>query len=150
MTTDLGLTSLDDLEWILPLVKAYHDFEDVHMSDAGRAASVRELLSNSSYGGIWGIYHDGRPVGYLALCTGYSIEFGGQDAFIDEFYIKPDYQGRGVGSKALALIKSEAAKRGLRALHLEVDRSNRTAKRVYAKAQFIERDKYLLMSCSLS
>ena len=91
-------------------MRAYHEFEDVQMSDAERTASVRELLLNPKFGGIWGIYHDAEPVGYLALCTGYSIEFGDQDAFIDELYIKPACRGLGVGSQALTLIKVEAAK----------------------------------------
>ncbi len=150
MTTELSLTSGKDIDWIVPLVRAYHEFEDVHMNAADRVASVREIVSNPDYGGIWGIYHEGEPVGYLALCSGYSIEFGGRDAFIDEFYIEPAYRGIGVGSKALALIKIEAAKIGLKALHLEVDRANARARRVYGKAQFVERDKYLLMSCSIS
>ncbi len=138
------------MNWLIPLVRAYHEFEDVQMSDAERTASVRELLLNPKFGGIWGIYHDAEPVGYLALCTGYSIEFGDQDAFIDELYIKPACRGLGVGSQALTLIKVEAAKMGIKALHLEVDHINSRAKWLYAKARFVERDKYLLMSCSLS
>ena len=87
MKIDLRMTSLDDLDWVIPLVRAYHDFEDVCMTAKERVKSVRELVSNANYGGIWGIYHDAIPVGYLALCIGFSIEFGGPDAFIDEFYL---------------------------------------------------------------
>ena len=149
MTIELRLISLDDVDWVIPLVRAYHEFEDVHMTPEERVKSVRELVSNTNYGGIWGIYHEEQLVGYLALCSGYSIEFGGQDAFIDELYIKPAYRGLGIGLKALAMIKIEATKMGLKALHLEVDRNNARAKRLYSKSQFVERDKYLLMSCTL-
>ena len=31
-------------------------------------------------------------VGYIALGYGYAIEFAGRDAFIDEFYILPEFQ----------------------------------------------------------
>ena len=44
MTTELRLTSLQDLEWLVSLVRAYHEFEDVHMTTEERAKSVRELV----------------------------------------------------------------------------------------------------------
>ena len=87
--------------------------------------------------------------GYIALTYGYSLEFGGRDAFIDEFYIRPDFRGEGLGQTILGLIQQEAERLGIRALHLEVARTNLRAQRLYARANFQPRNKYVLMSATL-
>ena len=150
MTTALRLISLEDIELILPFVPAYQEFEEVEMTDKERESSVRGLISGPKLGGIWIIYNDSKPVGYIALCVGYSFEFGGLDAIIDEFYILPKYRGKGLGRKALELIKIESKKIGLRALHLEVVRTNSRAQSLYSRAQFKAREKYILMSVTLN
>jgi ribosomal protein S18 acetylase RimI-like enzyme len=106
-------------------------------------------LTNPVFGRIWLIYCDYRAVGYIALCAGYSIEFSGKDAFIDEFYIKPEFRGRGLGTQALELIKIAAKNLDIRAIHLEVARNNPDAHRLYARSDFEVREKYVLMSISL-
>jgi len=149
MQAELRLALQEHLDLTLPLVRAYHEFEKLDTTDSDRENSVRKLLSDRALGGIWLIYFKHEPVGYVALCTGYSIEFGGYDAFIDEFYIRPKFRGKGLGKETLQLVKAEAAKIGIRALHLEVARSNINALTLYAGAQFKAREKYVLMSATL-
>ena len=44
-------------------------------------AAVAPLLApDNPFGRIWLIRHDGRSIGYAAVCFGYSIEFAGRDA----------------------------------------------------------------------
>lgn len=42
------------------------------------------------------------------------------DGFIDYFYVLPDFQGRGIGSKLLAAIETEAARTGISRLSADV------------------------------
>ena len=88
-------------------------------------------------------------VGYAALCFGYSIEFRGRDAFVDELFIAEQARGKGLGSRVLELIRKEAARLGIVALHLEVARDNTRARRLYEKWGFRARERYYLMSCDL-
>lgn len=135
---------------LVPLVRAYHEFEHVRMSDAQRAAAVAPLLEpDSALGRIWLIVVDGRQVGYAALCFGYSIEFRGRDAFVDEFFLVESARGRGLGSRVLAQVKRQAAALGIAALHLEVARDNDRARSLYRKWGFRAREQFMLMSCSL-
>ena len=145
----IQLASEDDLAEILPFVCAYHEFEELNLTDIERERSVRTLLSDRLLGGIWLVHVDVEPVGYIALCFGYSIEFAGQDAFVDEFYIHPKFRDKGIGTKVLELIKEEAIKMNIRALHLEVARSNRKAQGLYSRAHFKAREKYVIMSVNL-
>lgn len=138
-----------DLDTLVPMVKAYHEFEGIGLRQAEREASVRMLITDKNKGGVWLINNTEELCGYIALCYGYSIEFGGLDAFVDEFYILPEFRGMGIGRQVLGLIKAEAKKDSIRALHLEVAKDNNRAVRLYASEGFTARDKYILMSTEL-
>lgn len=95
---------------------------------------------------IWALDTADGWIGYLVLTYGFSIEFRGRDAFIDEFFIRSPHRGRGLGTRALAQVKDRAAELGLVALHLEVARDNRAARRLYGGLGFEPRDRFSLMS----
>ena len=134
---------------LLTLVGAYHEFEGISRSQAQREAAITGLISEPGVGGIWLICIDGTVGGYIALCRGFSIEFNGYDAFIDEFFLSPGYRGQGIGKQILELIKAPARAMQINALHLEVARDNVHARRLYQGAGFEAREKYVLMSLDL-
>ncbi|MGD1907044.1 MAG: GNAT family N-acetyltransferase [Leptolyngbyaceae cyanobacterium] len=146
MTTELRLATLSHLPLLLPLVQAFHALEDLETDSASLEKVLQPLFHDANLGGIWLIYHQAELAGYIALCNGYSIEFGGKDAFIDELYLLPQFRGQGLGTETLALIKIEARRLDIRALHLEVAHTNQPAQRLYRRAQFQPRDKYLSMT----
>ncbi|RMF67932.1 MAG: GNAT family N-acetyltransferase [Cyanobacteria bacterium J069] len=100
MTVTLQLAEIADLDILLQLVQAFHGFEGVNLSARQRENALKTLLEDPKLGGIWLICCENQVIGYIALCMGYSIEFSGKDAFIDEFYIKPDFRGKGLGLTA--------------------------------------------------
>jgi GNAT superfamily N-acetyltransferase len=137
------------LERLLPFVRDYHAFEEIERSDDQRRASLAPLFGANAHGRIWLITLAEETVGYIALCFGYSIEMGGRDAFVDEFFLVEAVRGRGIGRQVLADVKKAAAGMGIAALHLEVARSNGRARRFYEALGFVARDRYHLMSCRL-
>jgi hypothetical protein len=67
---------------------------DQRAFDSARARSALEDLTNdSSRGGLWLICDGDMAVGYVALTFGYSLEFYGRDAFIDEIYVQHSIEG---------------------------------------------------------
>ena len=134
---------------MLPLVAAYHAFEEVESSSEQRRSSVTKLLQDKRLGEIWLIRKLDGLIGYIAVCYSYSIEFGGRDAFIDEFYVEAAERGKGIGSMVLAEVSALLRERDIVALHLEVDGTNERAKSAYARAGFSSRDKYHVMSLVL-
>ncbi len=149
MRAEIRVALIEDLEILLPLVRAFHEFEDLHITNEQRKNSLTTLLGNVELGGVWLIYSGSQAVGYIALCAGYSIEFSGKDAFIDEFYIRPEFRGKGLGKQTLEFIKIAAKDLDIRALHLEVARTNTNARRLYSRSNFEAREKYVLMSVKL-
>ena len=146
----LELAGPAQLEELLPLIAAYHAFEEVESSLEQRRSSVANLLQEKRLGEIWLIRKLDSVIGYIAVCYSYSIEFGGRDAFIDEFYVEAAERGKGIGSKMLAEVSALLRERDIVALHLEVDGANERAKSAYERAGFSSRDRYHVMSLVLA
>ncbi len=71
---------------------------------------------------------------------------GGNDAFVDEFFVLPQHRSQGYGTRLLQFAVSKAAQLNVCALHLEVDRDNARAQRLYTSLGFRPRDRYFLMT----
>ncbi|MGF1642035.1 MAG: GNAT family N-acetyltransferase [Thiotrichales bacterium] len=112
-----------------------------------RESDFERLLD---YVRAWLICLGQRPIGYVVLDFGYTIEFGGRDAFIDELFLEEARRGFGYGRAALEVLVSEAAALGIKALHLEVAHSNEPARRLYRTLGFDDRTRFSLMSKRLS
>ena len=146
MTVAIRPATADDAGIVAAFVAAYHAFEQIDLDDRVRRRAVDALIADESLGAIWLVTVDGECVGYIALCFGYSIEFAGRDAFVDEFFIAEAHRGRGHGARVLDLVAGAASALGVRALHLEVAKSNTRAIRLYDAAGFEARSKYQLMT----
>jgi ribosomal protein S18 acetylase RimI-like enzyme len=146
---DLRLATRGDLEALLPLVRAYHEFESVVQTDAERRATLQTLLGDGSLGKVWLIGVGGQVIGYIALCFGYSIEFQGKDAFVDEFFIAESWRGQGIGGAVIDAVCQQARHLGVKGLHLEVDRNNGRAKSLYRAHGFDSREQFHMMSRAL-
>ncbi len=149
MTTEIRLATIRHIDELLPLVSAYHDFEGVVQDADTRRKTISTLLLAPELGPVWLIYHAGRLAGYIAICLGYSIEFGGRDAFVDEFFLLEDFRGKRIGSAVLEMVMQRLREDEVTALHLEVGQSNQRARAMYEAAGFVLRDQYHLMSCEL-
>lgn len=87
MSIDIRQASTEDIPLLEGFIRAYHDFEGVVHPEVDIVAAIRPLLGESSLGRIFLICSEGAPVGYIVICFGYTIEFGGRDAFVDELFI---------------------------------------------------------------
>ncbi len=145
----LRVAEESDLDRVLTYVRAYHEFEGIAHSAVNATSAVQPLLGRSTLGRVWLICRGSQPIGHIAICFGYSIEFCGRDAVVDEMYILPEHRGKGFGKAVLALVKSEATLLGVKALHLEVARSNESAQNLYKSAGFAPRERYFVMSVPL-
>jgi ribosomal protein S18 acetylase RimI-like enzyme len=137
-----------DAEILLPFMRDYYAF-DGHAFDEQKArAALIALLRDPNLGRVWLILANTNeaektertngafPVGYIVLCFGYSLEWLGRDAFVDEFYLLPDYRGRGWGRKTMAFLEDAARSLNVTALHLEVMHRNPNALELYRKLGF--------------
>jgi diamine N-acetyltransferase len=106
--------------------------------DAAEAA-LRRLLAEPACGLVRVIERGGEAAGYLVLTWGFSLEFHGRDAFIDELYVAPRHRGAGLGRAAVEWAEAACREHGAGALHLEVEIANERAHGLYRSRGFAER-----------
>ncbi len=102
------------------------------------------LLEDPAKGLAFVLREDGIAVGYAVLTLGWSLEYLGRDAFVDELFVIPSHRGRGLASRALDALERACRELDVRALHLEVERDNRTARGLYEKRGFRDNKRLLL------
>ena len=129
---------------LLDFMRDYYAF-DGHRYERDQArAALLVLLQDPALGLVWLILDSATPVGYIVLCFGYSLEFLGRDAFIDEFYLIESHRRRGWGTKVVEFVHTHAQLQGIKAIHLEVVRRNTSALEFYRKVGFKDRDHHLM------
>jgi GNAT superfamily N-acetyltransferase len=78
------------------------------------------------------------------MAFGFSFEYGGRDAFIDEWFIRENFRNQGIGGKTLDHIAIQARKLQIKTLHMEVERHNDNARHLYAQKGYAENGRMLL------
>lgn len=133
-----------DADFLLGVMQEYYVY-DGHAFDRSRArAALLTFLREPSFGRAWLICDGEVAVGYIVLTFGYSLEYLGRDAFIDEFFLRESHRGRGWGRETLNFVEEQARAAGVRSIHLEVVRSNTRAKDVYRRAGYTDHEHYLM------
>jgi len=143
------ICSIDDLDALIELVKAFHRETNIHCDESNLMQTLENIISNEKIGKIWFIRQKASNVGYIAVSFGFSLEFGGFDAFVDEFFIHPQYRGCGLGHETLKQVKRHLHDLGIDALHLEVSKTEAGVISFYEKHGFKIRQNYHLMSAKL-
>lgn len=136
MTTVVRRAVPDDLEVLIELVAEYCQ-ADCHRFDATVVRSGLEpLLADDTYGAIWLIDpNEGVDChtadGYIVVTWGWSIEIGGLDVVLDEFYVRS--RGQGKGGDALRVIETVCRERGVKRIFLETELTNDRARQLYER-----------------
>ncbi len=149
MSAALRLARPEDLDRLMGLVAAFHTEAGIGQDPDQRREALIPLLEGIPHGCVYLIGPSRAPLGYVILTFGWSVEFGGMDGFVDEIYIRPAIRGRGIATEVLLALPKALAGAGLTALHLEVDRANEAAQKLYLRTGFKPRDRYVLMSKAL-
>ena len=133
-----------DADLLVEMMRDFNAHERIAFDEAEVRDVLAQLFANDSYGLVYLVQLGGEVAGYVVITFGFSIEFRGRDALIDELFVKDAFRGRGLAAAALRHAESVCRERGIRALHLEVDRGNTRAQSVYARAGFADRGNHLL------
>jgi GNAT superfamily N-acetyltransferase len=124
MEPAVRLAKQEDLDGLLRCARAFHAEDGHPLPQAGQAALAALLDTNSPYGRVLVLEAEGGIAGYAVLCFGYSVEFGGRDAFVDDLYVAPGLRAKGHGRRMMDSLAKLARDDGCHALHLEVFTGN--------------------------
>jgi len=133
-----------DVSRLLSLQASYYA-EDGYPHDEPIARAAWEgLLGDPALGRVFVAEAGTRLVAYVVLTLGYSLEYQGRDAFVDEVYVRPEWRGMGIGRRAFEIVDEACAELGVKALHLEVEADKEGARALYHRQGFAGRGRVLM------
>lgn len=141
---DFTLASDFHISILLEMMREFYAHERFTFHEETARRALKDILNNDSFGKIYLIKWGDEVVGYIVITFGYSLEFHGRDAFVDEIFIWEEHRGKGLGKKALSFAEAVCRWHNIKALHLEVERVNVKAQEVYRKVGFKNHDRYLM------
>ena len=144
METLFRVADAADADSLFVMMRELYEHESIAFDEPTARGALTRLLADDSCGVAHLLLFGEEVAGYLVLTFGFSLEFGGRDAFVDELFVKDEFRGHGMGKAALGFAADICRARGVRALHLEVERANAAAQGIYRKAGFVDHDRYLL------
>jgi ribosomal protein S18 acetylase RimI-like enzyme len=138
------LATGSDLDTVVALMREYLAYGHLKSDTRGAEKAMKNLLANESLGFVWLIEEDKHPVGYFVVTLGYSLEFNGKCAFLDQLHIGAGFRGRGIGKQVLGYVHEFCANQGVRALRVDVDHANIHAQNLYHKLGFKEHTRHVM------
>ena len=144
MEESLRIATGADADLLMQFMRELYAHDCLPFDEPAARQALEKILQDHSLGRVWFIQDGEQAIGYVVLTLGYSLEYHGRDAFIDEIYIRESHRGKGLGAQAIRLVEAACRTLEVRALHLEVERANTNAQAFYHKAGFEDHDRYLL------
>lgn len=134
----------DDAESLIGMMREFYAHERKRLDERAARRTLREIISDGSLGRVYLVAAGGEVAGYAVITFGFSLEYGGRDAFVDEIFVREEHRGRGLGKGCLRFVAGACRDLGIRALHLEVGRRNTRAQALYRREGFVEQDSHLM------
>lgn len=144
LMTTIRLAEASDLERMMPLVREFYVFEHLMLDESQYRELCLELIEKEELGRLVVIDADGELIAYAVIGFGFSLEFAGRDALLDEFYVREEYRGHGIGARVLATVEELCRTKAIRALHLEADYVNARAHEFYKRQGFRDHERHLM------
>jgi ribosomal protein S18 acetylase RimI-like enzyme len=134
----------NDVGAILQMMRGYYGEDHYPFVESEARAAALALINEPHLGRLWVACDGERVVGYVAATLGFSFEYRGREAFVDELFIAETHRGRGLGWEALRVAEAYCREMGVNAMHLEVERHRETALELYRRSGFEDYGRYLL------
>jgi ribosomal protein S18 acetylase RimI-like enzyme len=141
---EFKILTLSDIETVVSIMEEFYAIDNYPISVDVSKALFKEFISNENLGKAWLIVSDNEIVGYIILTFVFSFEYQGKIAFLDELYVTETARGKGIGSEAIAFIKTESHKLSLKLIYLEIEPHNEKAQKLYLANGFESHKRQLM------
>ena len=123
---------------MLEMMREFYAQQHMRFDEAVAARAIKKVLDDQRQGEIYLIFRGPELAGYFAVTYGFSLEFHGRFALLDELYLREPYRRQKLGKAVVAFAEEMCRKAGIRALRLEVGRENLGAQSLYRESGFGE------------
>ena len=133
-----------DVERMMPLVREFYVYEKLELDAVRYRDLALGLIANEALGRLLVIESENELIGYAVIGFGFSFEFGGRDALLDEFYLLEAHRGQGIGTQVISATEELCRAKGIRAVHLEADYVNARVHEFYKRLGFRDHERHLM------
>ncbi|WP_280454482.1 GNAT family N-acetyltransferase [Nocardia brasiliensis] len=143
-TADIEQATAESVRLLVELSQEFYVAEGYPFDQRTVRSALHQLVDDGTHGQVWLIRAEGLVVGYATVTYGFSVEFGGRFALLDEFYIRPTARNGGLGKSSLHFLLDEYSRRGFGAMRLEVEHRNSRAAGLYSRLGFHRHERSLM------
>ncbi|MDB6031529.1 MAG: hypothetical protein JWM16_1867, partial [Verrucomicrobiales bacterium] len=94
------------MEQALELMKEFYAVEHLKYDETIARKGLEALFAGPQFGYFHFMETEGQVGGYIVVTFGFSLEFHGRDALVDELYVREEFRGRGFGKAALGFAEA--------------------------------------------
>jgi GNAT superfamily N-acetyltransferase len=121
----------DEIEEMLPLIRAYCEFYEVEPDDEGLRSMFQTLISSPEQGTVF-IARDGdTAAGFATLDWKWSSLKAARIGYLEDLFVAPESRGRGIADALIAKCVERCREEGRPALEWLTAPDNHRAQRVY-------------------
>lgn len=133
----IRIANSQDGSAILALLRQYCEEVSTPWSDQHLLAGLKPLLGDNNHGVVL-VAEDKKIIAYSVLTWGWGIESGGQEALVDEMFVRSDYRNQGIGEQLLKKTLERAKDQGVKVVFLETEKENPKSRELYKRIGFSE------------
>ena len=121
----------DEIDELLPLMRAYCDFYESDPPDDGLRTMARALIEDSSQGVLLIARKGGSAVGFAAMDWKWSSLRGSRVGYLEDLFVTPDARGDGIADALIGICAERCRERALPVLQWLTAPDNLRAQSVY-------------------
>lgn len=130
------LLTKENIPTIVNLMVDFYAIDGYPINKENTTNLFSEFVNKPESGKCFVIKYNNEICGYTILIHFFSFEMGGYVLLLDELYIDNNFQGKGIGKKAMEFIKQFAQENNYKKIVLEVEPHNQRAIQLYQKESF--------------
>jgi GNAT superfamily N-acetyltransferase len=133
---------VDEIEEMLPLIRAYCEFYETEPQDEGLREMFRTLITDPSQGAVFIARDGGRAVGFAALDWKWSSLKAARMGYLEDLFVDPEARGKGIADALIEACAARCRELGMPAMAWQTAPDNHRAQQVYNRTG-AEFDTYL-------
>lgn len=145
MNYEILKANLYDIPELSRMMKEFYAIDFYPFDDKVANENFQRFINEDKYGTCFKIVFEDKIAGYIILVKYFSFEFGGEILFLDELFIKPEFQGKSLGKRALEFVKDYSTENQFKVVLLEIENHNDKAKKLYEHYGFQNHKRSLMI-----
>jgi GNAT superfamily N-acetyltransferase len=121
----------DDIEEMLPLIRAYCEFYETAPDDDGLRRMFETLIANADQGAVYIARDEGSAVGFATLDWKWSSLKAAKIGYLEDLFVDPESRGKGIADALIEVCADRCRELGMPAMAWQTAPDNHRAQQVY-------------------